>query len=440
MARIKAVDFAKDVDDNRKRLQNILRNKGVNTKDVSLRETVSNVNLLPDYSEPISDYVPDPYFIKFDEYYKTDPLLTSNGGSYDECFYAVILPLYDTTAIRQSGTTYAPELLITSDGQTLELTSTKTMTITWDKSKDGQTTLFDTPDKLKDGRNVRWIRLYRNYNAGYSLHAINGYSGNESDTVRPLVYALCRTSRQLMYAINLESQCLYPNEMRYLEYVTLDVGEASLINPSCSAFGGPNLKFINNLTTEIYWNFNVGDISISNFTIPCPDITTFRMRIPVTDIRGSYFGYSSITSKVLNIYGVGSSSSITSDFLGNVFSTVEVLNCYIPVRITSMGSIYSLKELNYLGLVEAVEFSIKNMARLETLHCSSANSLLPRSIEILNCPRLSKDSIINLFQCLGDLSTLVSRTCKIPYRFEDLLTDEEKQIAINKNWTLTFVG
>ena len=54
-------------------------------------------------------------------------------------------------------------------------------------------------------------------------------------------------------------------------------------------------------------------------------------------------------------------------------------------------------------------------------------------------PKLTKQSILNMFNNFADRTDKTANILKLAKYSEQYLTDEEKAILTNKNWTLTFV-
>ena len=133
MSKIKAVDFAKYVENAKNYGKDILKSKGVKVEDnKSLSYYIEHTNDLPDKEE---EYQHDSYFAKIIEDYENDPLLQRNGGQYAGCAYYVIRAMYDTSFV-PSTSLWSDTLLKTSDGQEIILPK-ENYTITWDKTKEG---------------------------------------------------------------------------------------------------------------------------------------------------------------------------------------------------------------------------------------------------------------------------------------------------------------
>jgi hypothetical protein len=83
-------------------------------------------------------------------------------------------------------------------------------------------------------------------------------------------------------------------------------------------------------------------------------------------------------------------------------------------------------------------FSLKNVGGFVNLGMQQTidgiNSFLT------SCPRLTRDSMLNIVNKLYDRASYNMNIMTIGFNKDcaNLLTDEEKAIAINKGWTLSF--
>ena len=170
MSKIKAVDFAKYVDDNRKYLSSTLKTFGKDVKETDsldkLVSTTASLNVFPEEEEEIFDYPKE--WKDLMEEYENDPLLTRNGGEYQYCQYIGLSDMYDTSYLYiSSGLGHQP-FIKTSDGQQIIFTEYD-ITITWDRSKDLT---------RENGQKYRWIKFYSKYTNIYPF----GCPSQKNDT------------------------------------------------------------------------------------------------------------------------------------------------------------------------------------------------------------------------------------------------------------------
>lgn len=414
MSKIKYLDFAKSVDSSRENLKDILKSKGVDVaENQSLQTYVNNVTDLPD-KEQEPEYIPDPYFVAFDKYFETDPLLKKNGGEYDVVSYAVILCLYDTSFITFYLSAANKAIIYTSDGQTIDAgsqTSTKNITITWDKTKDGQKTLFNIPDKIKTGQNVRWIRIYSTYNT----ICAPCYESNSTAKPSPLVYILQYGRNDALPFGSTSSKTVSTlNNCPYLQYMTVGASGTTYFNGYCNHCH--SLEYINNLE-ELDENNTAADLySLVGTKHP------FR---PV--------GYMSIAaqSQSTPIVIVGNDFRFSSIFI----KKSKQLICQNNLRYVSASNPANnatLTAINLKNVINEFDLYADNLLTLTT-----AEDFSPTYIKLI-APKLSKEFVVQLFDNLKDLTNEQARTITISSNFFVQLTDEEKEIPIKKNWTLSF--
>ena len=413
MSKIKYLDFAKSVDSSRENLKDILKSKGVDVaENQSLQTYVNNVTDLPD-KEQEQEYIPDPYFVAFDKYFETDPLIKKNGGEYENATYAAILCLYDTSYISFYVDSSNKAIIYTSDGQTIEITGksgTQKITITWDKTKDGQTTLFDIPDKIKTGQNVRWVRLYSTYvSISYSLPC---YPTNKTTEESPIVYQLSysRLCSTLPNSASTGKQDDGLNSCKYLQYITT-------FGDNANYFGSidycTSLECINNFQPSNSYNSS-RDLNL---------LKKVRNKIDY------FIGYMTplvFLSKPLIV----DNADVTITYLLKITS----LTCTKNIKyINNTNDNYFIKSIN----IQNITSGAFRLYAYELLTLTTAEDFSPTYIK-LDTPKLSKASIVQLFNNLKDLSNEQARTITISANFFVQLTDEEKEIPINKNWTLSF--
>lgn len=413
MSKIKYLDFAKSVDSSRENLKDILKSKGVDVaENQSLQTYVNNVTDLPD-KEQEQEYIPDPYFVAFDKYFETDPLLKKNGGEYENATYAAILCLYDTSYISFYLYSSDKAMIYTSDGQIIEVTGksgTQKITITWDKTKDGQKTLFDIPDRIKTGQNVRWVRLYSTYTStSYSLPC---YPTDKTTEQSPIVYQLSysRLCSTLPTSTSSGKQNYGLNSCKYLQYITT-------FGDSVKSFGSisdcVSLECINNFQP-----------SNSN-NIPASLNLLKKVRNKI-DYWANYPTPLIYLSKPLTI----DNADVSITYLEKITS----LTCTKNVRsVDNSKDNYFLKSVN----IQNITSSAFRLYAYELLTLTTAEDFSPTYIK-LDTPKLSKASMVQLFNNLKDLTNEKARTIEISANFFVQLTDKEKEIPVKKNWTLSF--
>lgn len=417
MSKINYLDFTEYVENNRQNLEQHLSDKGLDilpNKDLSYY--VSNIVNLPDASDE-QKYIPDPYFVAFDEYYKTDPELKINGGEYDFCAYAAILCLYDTTYLN-TPSIYGAYKIVTSDGQEFLRTksdnSDTSLTITWDKTKDGLTTLFNIPDKLESGQKLRWIRVYWTFVTVDKCYPC--YPSDSTNEPSPLVYYLVRKDSKVIPEGNSTGKTTSSiNQCKYLKYVTLiptaDYVTLQYLNEL------PSLEYINN-SRELNVTYSYGYFS---------------------SLKGSTYPLIMQTSSAESVQYLKKYLVIDDNFKDTALTLYapELKTVDIKVSLSTLQISHT-----YSSTIEVLNVSYI----LNNLDCSYATHLKYLTVPIDFAPKyisltytsINKLSVLNLFNNLKDNTDGDVKRISLPSYYFTVLSDEEKLIAINKNWTLSF--
>lgn len=428
MSKIKYLDFAKSVDLSRESLKDILKNKGVNVaENQSLQTYVNNVIELPDKADK-PDYIPDPYFAAFDKYYETDPLLKKNGGIYTDARYAVLYCTYDTTYIRVSISSSVTTKIYTSDGQEITPT-TSNVNITWDKTKDGQTTLFDIPDQLQNGAKVRWIRIY----STARLYEYPCYPTNSTSNSSALVYYLAYSNNAYAtFCSSSGKDAMALNNCYNLKYLTLSAPNANINKTNMTS------------TAILYYIYNCYSLECIN-------------NLQELQIAASSGAADSLYAlKKINKTIYPSTESIKPmSYLAEIVTIKSQWNNYsLNMNMDKVKHLIFAESVDYdrcqiypNSNLEILEFQ-KSLGRT-TLSvtgggCSNLHSIiipedfLAGSIDISGAGNLTKASVLQMMNNLKDLSAETARTLTLSIPTFASLSNEEKAIAINKNWTLSF--
>lgn len=434
MSKIKAVDFAKYVEDNRKLGIDILSSKNVNVKRTdSLSKTISKIAELPSKTNgsisPDTDkYIPDPYFVKMEQDYLNDILRIENGGNYVGCNYIVLKAYYDTTFISgqyglKGASSTKPIYIITSDNQEFTITSANDLTITWDKTKD--------IDTLEDGTIVRWIKIYKSVK---QPSAYPCYDTNKALDYRGMVLMVIDDYREgLDGGVSSSGAHLGTYGFTHIKYAVLT---ESVTRLNACLIGCYRLECIKHLGNELTLS-SIGNINNGN-------PTNYKIEANIIGVSDSALTF-------------GSGDLV---FLEHILPNLDLLN----ISINHSGGypmfrgIYSSKDIVFPETVERLNggVSIVNPNQT-TLVMPNENSpttgrwdIYGRSLQIisipqsisrsiyLRTPRLFKNSLINIFYNLKDLTGEKSSTITCPKMLESSFTLEELAIATNKNWTVTF--
>lgn len=163
-------------------------------------------------------------------------------------------------------------------------------------------------------------------------------------------------------------------------------------------------------------------------------MTTFNIPNDTTKIRNNAFdSYTSLTSVTIP-------NSVTSIGYYAFDSCVELTSIVIPNSVTYIGS-YAFD--NCIKLTSAIipnsitNIGIKIFDRCTNLiDVTIENGFNGDYLNLSNSTKYTHDTILSWLNALYDRSSLDAYTLTIGTDNLNKLTDEEKAIATNKNWTL----
>lgn len=413
MSKIKAVDFAKYVNDAKNYQKDILINKGVEVENnKSLLYYVEKTNELPN-KDPDAEYIMDSYFAQMEEEYDKDPLLTKNGGEYEGCNYYIINTRYDTTYFPAIGSS-STYLIKTSDGQ--EFTNSNTaFTIQWDISKD--------TDALDDGTPVRWIKIYAT-TIQYNKKVGGCYPSNSTSNPPSLLYLIYGFSKNLNATSSRVVESYAQNQL--LRGVILsDNVNSSTYTIVYNCYSLEYLGIRNN-------SFATPGIVDSGFSLKkldynSIDLTTGTSPVLLSDayvLEKADFGNVD-ASKVNFNYSSGSladySHSLKHLIMPDVYNEVSIPECF---------------SLEFLDLKKCLsDITISGTYNLKNVIISKDWDV---GLKLSSAYKLTKDSILSIFNNVKDLTDSDTKTLTFSKYLAYDLTEEELAIATNKNWTVTF--
>lgn len=452
-------------------LRNTLRNKNVTAYDTdSLPTLVGKVpNLAPiEYSE-LEQWQPDPLW-KFPDpngsgemktirqIYDEDPMATTYKyrGIY---MIKGELDTMDLKAVLLNRTN--ADTFILSDGAVYTDVTASNLEHTWDKSKD----VVDST-----GIVVRYVKLYSNTVIAY----VPGL-------YRQLIWAIHNMGTYLN-----ASRTEYPASINYLEYDSLEVEDKVTAGKQCAAMGQPRRlrlsdKTTSNLPSDPYLMARTKWLELPNLqtfnnanllqyagveTLDCGNAEdTLALDIGgMANLKRIIYPQSLITVNITNSACVRGSSSnrivpnrdlvitipygvITATFydlhqheiyLPKSLKTLQLYYCYmksliLPDNITSVS-------LNSIGNLERLDIP-SSVTSLTFNNCWSITELvLPQdftvAINLKTCHSLTHDSLVDILNKLADLTGQPSKKLTLGTAHLAKLSDEEKLIATNKNWTL----
>lgn len=443
MAKIDARDFGDYVENDNKLRYEILKSKGVNVKpNQNLTYYTNRMQELGAVSE--DKYIPDPLFDRMEQEYLNDPLLKINGGIYEDYQCLVVLDIYDSVFLKNlyPGTgdnAKIPTIIKTSDAQYFEITtSTTQLELVWNKDKG--------VENLKDGRKVRWIKIYTTLKSsgGYSpIYFLQTcYNTLDKSNPSPLLFSIIDNHLGAFpnpgQTYNTKSDYYYtllPN----LEYIIIGkntpdfVGSHGSISSSgaviASCYRLVAIKALKPLTFNgrkgeasgvIYYceNLKYFDVKITSFMAGYPIFN----RCPKVKLSYDFFeGIDLIDAPISKgiyfeqIPSIPTNCVITQTLFGNVFNDTKILNITQTFPGNNIRFIFSIAP----G-IEKIIFSEK----------------LYKDINLTGFRGLSNEGLEYIANWLPE--TDITYTIK----FYTYLPINQELITImqNKNWTVTFAA
>ena len=425
----KFTKYVKDCNDN---LYNILKNKKVQVvPNDTLSVLVNKVNnidtVYPTYPQY---YERDPGLPNIDELFDNDPLRKVNGGEYPYCAYYIVLldannkvGIYDQYMSNQ---TYSADKIVVSDGKTYE-NITATIKEAYEVQSNG---IYTDSEGLK----YCLVKFYKNT---VVPSASSGYLGiiNTVELIEDRTHTLYSTNDSVTYVTGVTNRTPHVN---YIRFELSNVSKGTNTGTASSVYLYPSVLVVNGMCNNTYIQTSGTDKIIMNCNIT----------------------YSSATSISFSLYGSRCGSYIklpTSD----VPLTVSINNIIADTLICN-NSITSIKFSGYAGTAsDSITNSIKTLSvgnGMTSWFTSSAgsngHSSLFLSVKNLSIAQdafsqntsavtvdfgytyLNKECVLELFNKLADRTGKTANKLKLHNYSKSLVTDEEKAILTNKNWTI----
>lgn len=403
MSKIKALDFAKYVNDNKNALKNNLRAYNVDVDDsMSLASLVDAVNVIPSVPQElykIQDDIPEmPDLFK----------LADDDPDIDDKQLAVIVVVPDYL-LKQSIYVNPHEIVKTSDGKiyTNDTSIQKSYTHIWDLSKD-----IDTSFNFK----LRWIKTIGIIENLSSLQRRNcGFS-----------YGICIASYVKNATIEISPSALgYPTiAYQYFDNCKITMKEftsqglttyRAIFTRNCEITKSKQLPFpfmYNYKFYDDYFGNPIIDILYMPNTYNQPyNINNYIIKTMI-DNYGKELSASALFFKTAN--------TTTQIRLNTGSSSILYLIC---ISITFLNMPLYTSYLLYDSLPITVTFNEE----------ITNNVLLTNSSSYL----LSRKSMLHIIDKLADMTGSTTKTFKINTKALENLTEEEIAVATNKNWTLS---
>ena len=403
MSKIKYLDFAKYVNDNKKALKNNLRAYNIDADDsMSLANLVNAVNAIPSVPQElykIQDDIPEmPDLFKLAD---NDPDIGVKPT------VIVVVPDY---LLKQTITVAPSSIVKTSDGQiyTNDTSSQKSYTHIWDLSKD-----IDTSFDFK----LRWIetintsnynaRDIKNINTGFSYGiCIASYIKNATIAISP--YAAGYPHTAYLYFDNCKITMKEFTSQGIILYRAIFTRNCEITKSKQLPFPFLyNYKFYDNY----FGNPIIDTLYMSDTYYQSYKIDNYIIKTMI-DNYGKQIYASALFFKTAN--------TANQIRLNNYSSSLPYLIC---ISITFLNMPLYKSYLLYDSLPIAVTFDEE----------ITDNILLTNSSSY----PLSRKSMLHIIDKLADMTGSTTKTFKINSKALKNLTEEEIAVATNKNWTLS---
>ena len=428
MAKSYVTKFTEYVEEQRDRLAEKLEGKGISsTHDLSLGALVAQLdNLRDDYTT--AKYDRDPNLPDIDEMFNNDPLRAVNGGQYKACYY-MLMPVDMNGVVglyyNKNAILYSAEKIIFSDG-----TEYSQQTANLLHNIDSSGVYTDT-----QGQKFALVKFYATepivnttYNTLYpAIEMINDY--------------YIGFAPQIITSI---SGYLIPYngyQTRYFRYVGSNNTVSNIFENSSTYWNLGYLYYAKTIIVEGVHRF---------YTTGAPFYNVNKMIF-----SGELYGSSNTSSSISMT--IGSTGNIPYgthlDYLELPYSSlpmsmtlglIGLRKLVIPDTTYTYFGIYSPNQITDLHIGANINYTITNQATdytsLRNVTVSSGAFGLNTSAITINfgvAYNLTKESLMNMFNNFADRTGMEANILRLSAISKLLVTDEEKAILTNKNWTIS---
>lgn len=207
---------------------------------------------------------------------------------------------------------------------------------------------------------------------------------------------------------------------------------------------GKNVKKIGSYT---FYNCGIKKITFERESgLEALDIYAFsRIEAPSLDLLFpaslSHFGHYCFKGANVRVIRFEANSKITTMY-ANSFNTVNATEVYLPdhlERFAANGYVFRDCTIKYLWIPNTINTAIPQTAfnSMKSLWTIELQSGFDISANFVACTDLTKQALVNMLSALSDRTGKESRALAIGETNLKKLSDSEKSIALNKNWTLS---
>lgn len=450
MAESYVTKFTKYVAEQRDLLESVLKDKGfpVN-KNTSLGGLTSLINSAGEHFSYSFEYDRDPNFPNIDTMFDNDTLRFANGGEYKYCVYCIVRVFDDNLIIfpynycNASGVPYFSKVYL-GDSIVVDIphrTNSGTPSVVqYVLSEEEQNQLIVGEDGFK----YMLGRVY--YNDGRisgtetTLYAFPNYVEGIFDNSN-ILGSLSTTASSGATTSNV----VYVGT-RYIRF-PLSNATAEIVLSSSSGTS-LNISPIEMLRIDGLHKLSTLTTSASNIALygnycknPTSTATTATIKIGSTNSNSSAFTKGNLGT-VITPYSPDIPLNI--EFIGCAPSNLVIQENTVGIGYTS-GTYGGTNPFTYaktITLPSSIEkctaFSSRNKNITFTQGAfGSVINTTAQTVDFSNCYVLPKETIIDFFNKIADRTELTANIVTIPKQINIQLTDEEKAIATNKNWTIS---
>jgi hypothetical protein len=417
----KFVEYVKTCKDNLK--QNLIeKGSSANENDTldSLVNKVATITPPPSPEEVSYKYVRDSALPNLDELFESDPLRKINGGDYDACAYVVMAAQLDAKpTISTKATSENPsKIIFGKSGRELSATSTGNVDI-----KPNEDEIYE----LTDGRRVYLLKIYANptgSNYGAIASASNAYPIEIIEDDRSNTWTIPETL--LEYARHFATNRVVLTSLMPANKPRANVVAEGFVGGSSLYFGKQT-----EYNCDLYATSSSVSLQNSNANYPI-----YKAIIPSVAQNSPAYGTVTLVTGELKCFANNSEMYIPNTYIRIAEGTSAVYRNIFTLHIPNSISTYGSNTDWFLGQSSYGFPSLRNLTISPNAFVLDATA---RTFYADKMPMLTKQSLDNLVEGLGDRTGKSANTVRFTKWHKAMLTDEQISSLQSKNWTVTFV-
>ena len=419
----KFTKYVKDCNDN---LYNILKNKKVQVvPNDTLSVLVNKVNnidtVYPTYPQY---YERDPGLPNIDELFDNDPLRKVNGGEYQGCAYFICLldknnkvGIYN---MYSSGAMVGADKIVISDGKTYE-----NMTSTIQQAYEVQSNGIYTDS---EGLKYCLVKMYRLVASASDSITKYGKPTNITEFIEDRITSVYSMSSETGMSGVIDR---YP-EIKYARYEMSNVTDTTHTSTGSSASLSGKTIVINGKCNNTSFHMGRAEKVLFNGVITYSGATSLTIEITSNNYTPTYIQLPYGNTATFKIELTGNFDVVKTN------NTIKDLN-FVNEKSGSYDSFYTYQAVKSIYFGKNIQ-SITNSPRyIEDIDLmDDAFGVNTSAITLdFSYAYLNKENVLKLFNKLADRTGKTANILKLSTYSKSLVTDEEKAILTNKNWTIS---